>query len=129
MKNSTFKMKGFPQHAGVSPMKQNEGTKARGRYDKIKRENEETRNNPVIVESSEHDIALDEQIQAKTIRENKEKLATKKANRKQVATDLVEGIGMDLAKATAVTAVGKMFDKKKKKKEPTRIIGKDWKIT
>tara|TARA_R110000744_G_scaffold72762_1_gene145915 strand:+ start:306 stop:647 length:342 start_codon:yes stop_codon:yes gene_type:complete len=39
-----------------------------------------------------------------------------------------EGVGTDLAKAAAVTAVGKLFSEKKKK-ESTRIISKDWKIT
>jgi len=38
-----------------------------------------------------------------------------------------EGVGMDLAKAAAVTVVGKLFSGKKKE-ESTRIIGKDWKI-
>jgi len=70
---TAFKMKGFPQHAGVSPMRQNEeneGTKARKRYNRIKKKHKEKRDNPTIVESSKYDVALDERIQEKTTREN-----------------------------------------------------------
>ena len=134
MKNSAFKMKGFPQHAGVSPMRD---VKPNVPYTPEPKESE-TSNITAKDKDKEYEI-IDDQIvytSSNVDRNTGESLASTKKKEsilnkekgRQVVNDLVSGIGMDLAKAAATTAVGRMLSKKEKK-EPARIIGKDWKIT
>tara|TARA_R110002167_G_scaffold171723_1_gene369781 strand:+ start:807 stop:1205 length:399 start_codon:yes stop_codon:yes gene_type:complete len=132
MKNSTFKMSGFPRHAGVSPMRDvKPGTTARA----------ESTNRPnidIADEDREYEI-IDDQIvfTSPNVDRNTGEILTSKPPKdknilspknKEKINIFAEGVGTDLAKAAAVTAVGKLFSEKKKK-ESTRIISKDWKIT
>ena len=101
---SAFQMKGFPQHAGVSPMRQNKD-KSHVPYERL-----------VSGEGGDHTRSTKKKKSILSP-ENKEKINI-------FANDVIN----DLAKAAAVTVVGKLFSGKKKK-ESVRIIGKDWKIT
>jgi len=105
---TAFKMKGFPQHAGVSPMRQVYQNK-----DKSYIPPEDL----VSGKGGDH---------TRSTKSKKESGSEETYTKRKMVTDLVESVGIDLAKAAAVTAVGKMFEKKKK--ESTRIISKDWKI-
>jgi len=118
---TAFKMKGFPQHAGVSPMRQ-------GNPDDGGHFLEKKNRGPVPEETFAESKYGKYQKKSLTVSSKSKKESDSKETytKGKMATDLVESVGVDLAKAAAVTAVGKMFEKKKK--ESTRIISKDWKI-
>jgi len=103
---SPFKMGGYPQHAGVSPLKKDN-----------QRTWEETYSSTVTNEV----LAANEKEKQK-VSKSKGKLKLSKNIK-----DFTANVGADLAKAAATTAIGKIFEKKEKK-EPTRIISEGWKI-
>tara|TARA_R110000787_G_C13344304_1_gene438500 strand:+ start:682 stop:1026 length:345 start_codon:yes stop_codon:yes gene_type:complete len=80
----------------------------------------------VVFTSPDVDRNTGETLASKPPPKEKQPILSPK-NKKKINT-LAKGIGTDLAKAAAVTVVGKLFSEKKNK-ESTRIISKDWKIT
>ena len=116
---TAFKMKGFPQHAGVSPMKQVPRKKWASGTPLEPPTAEEVYSESKYGKHRKKSLT----VSSKSKKESDSKETYTKG---KMVTDLVSGVGAELAKAAAVTAVGKMFEKKKK--ESTRIISKDWKI-
>jgi hypothetical protein len=101
---SAFKMKGYPSHSTSSPMKHTTGRAHVHAHGGSGSYNKKTGEQTGVYGA-------------------KSKGGSKKTSMSDIK-DLGKSVGVDLVKAAAVTAVGKLFEGKKK--ETTRIIPDKW---